>query len=48
MVRHSKIDIADIPRPVHSVVPLQLSAIEAKVYNFFVSIAQANLVITGK
>ena len=47
MVRHSKEDIADIPKPVWATVPLAMSAYEAGAYNALAALARTNLVVTG-
>ena len=47
MIRHSKQDILDIPKPVYKVTKLVLSSEEKKVYNSFVALARCNLILTS-
>lgn len=47
MIRHTKEGIAEIPKPIRLSQAVRLCPSEAAVYNFYVSIAQSNLVLTG-
>ena len=46
MIRHTKANIPEIPKPVFKITPIQLSPQEASVYNFFACSALTNLVLT--
>ena len=48
MIRHTKEGIAEIPKPIRLSQAVRLCPSEAAVYNFYVSIAQSNLVLTGR
>ena len=47
MVRHSKEEIAEIPKPVWKVAMLTMNRVEMASYNAIVALAKTNLVVTG-